>query len=68
MGFLILIIPVWAVTLLALWGHLGWRWLMIICIVEAIPFLGAWISLWDDRENWFGNDGIDYRTMRLEAA
>ena len=25
-------------------------------------------DLWDDRGKWFGNDGIDCRPMRLEAA
>lgn len=25
-------------------------------------------NLWDDRSNWFANDGIDYSPKRLEAV
>ncbi len=35
---------------------------------KTLRKLGVEEALWDDREEWFANDGIDYRTERLEAV
>ena len=46
-------------------GAFGWT---IFGLLVVCSFLAVNDDLWDDRKNWFANDGIDYRPRRLGAA
>ena len=69
---------VMVVSNVLVWDLVHWKILVILNVIELTIFspiflyeLGCWLGWeeeWDDRKKWFGNDGIDYLFMRLEAA
>ncbi len=75
-GFLVGVVASLFNLLIAAWLHflIGPEVLLISLIwvslfpLELLVLLYPWDDTWDDRKNWFSNDGIDCRTMRQTAV